>query len=340
MRKVLLAASALALSVTAFAAPISAQDDMSELTIAEIVVASASAETPEFSTLLAAVGLADPAVLEALSDPEAELTVFAPTDAAFAAVAEALGEEAFAALLEDQAALTNILLYHVVSGTVPSADLISLFEGANSTISVESLQGQYIDFTLREDNVIEVDGGEAIIETVDITAANGVIHVITGVILPESRTLAELVTDLASAEEAPEFTTLLAAVAAADPAVLEALSDPEAELTVFAPTDAAFAAVAEALGEEGFAALLADTAALTDILLYHVYGGVAYYADVAELLDEDGNLVLEMLNGDEAVISVSDMGAMIAGANIVATDVEAANGVVHVIDAVILPPTE
>jgi transforming growth factor-beta-induced protein len=339
MRKVLLAASALALSAVAFAAPISAQDDMSGMTIAEIVTSLSSAETPEFSTLLTAVAAADPAVLEALSDPEAELTVFAPTDAAFAALAEALGEEAFAEVLADPAALTNILLYHVVEGTVPSADLIGLFGGPNETVSVRSLQGQNIDFTLREDDVIEVDGGEAVIQSVDVTASNGVIHVISGVILPESRTLAELVTDLASAEE-PEFSTLLTAVAAADPAVLEALSDPEAELTVFAPTDAAFAALAEALGEEAFAGVLADPAALTDILLYHVFGGVAYYADVAEMLDEDGNLTIEMLNGDEATISVSDMGAMIAGANIVATDVEAANGVVHVIDAVILPPTE
>src|SRR5690606_34646019 len=114
-------------------------------------------------------------------------------------------------------------------------------------------------------------------------------------IVPETRTIAELVVEAASMEEAAEFTTLLAAVQAADPAVLEALSDPEAELTVFAPTDAAF----EALGEDTINAVLADQALLSSILLYHVVDGTLGSADVvAALMDsEDMSVEVETLNG-------------------------------------------
>lgn len=154
----------------------------------------------------------------------------------------------------------------------------------------------------------------------------------------DEQTIAEIV--VASTEaETPEFTTLLAAVSAADPAVLEALSDPEAELTVFAPTDAAFAALAEALGEEAFNGVLADQEQLTNILLYHVVEGVFSSTDVAAALAEmmDG-VTLTMLNGDDATITMTEEGIFINDAQIIMTDIDAANGVIHVIDAVILPP--
>ncbi|PJF25528.1 MAG: adhesion lipoprotein, partial [Phototrophicales bacterium] len=232
-----------AVALMAFSLPVFAQDEVP--TIAEVVVASATGESPEFTTLLAAVQAADPAVLEALSNPEASLTVFAPTDAAFAA----LGEETLNAVLADQAMLTDILLFHVLGSQVMSTDVVAGLEGG--AFSTATLQGQYIDVA-QTDMGITINGANLV--TVDITAPNGVIHVIDAVILPETRTIAEIVVDLASMEEGAEFTSLLAAVQAADPAVLEALSDSEAELTVFAPTDAAFAA----LGEETLNAVLAD----------------------------------------------------------------------------------
>jgi uncharacterized surface protein with fasciclin (FAS1) repeats len=151
-------------------------------------------------------------------------------------------------------------------------------------------------------------------------------------------TIAEIV--VASTEaETPEFTTLLAAVSAADPAVLEALSAPDAELTVFAPTDAAFAALAEALGEEAFNGVLANQEQLTKILLFHVVEGIYTSSDVRAALAEmmDG-VTLTMLNGDDATITATDEGIFINDAQIILTDIDAANGVIHVIDAVILPP--
>jgi uncharacterized surface protein with fasciclin (FAS1) repeats len=258
--------------------------------------------------------------------------VFAPTDAAFAALAESLGEEAFAAVLADPAALTNILLYHVVPGAVMSSDVVALLEANNGAVSVATAQGQKINIA-QNDMGIMIDGANLNLEMVDIAASNGVIHVIDAVILPETRTIAQIVIDSAAAEM-PEFTLLLAAVQAADPAVLEALSNPEANLTVFAPTDAAFTA----LGEETLNAVLADQAGLTGILLYHVVNGRVYAADVVGMVDDMGSAAAPSLQGAEIAITVNEMGVMVNQANVVTTDIEAANGVIHVIDAVILPP--
>ena len=133
-----------------------------------------------------------------------------------------------------------------------------------------------------------------------------------------------------------EFTTLLTAVSAADPAVLELLADPTAEVTVFAPTDAAFATV------EGLDDIVADTALLTTILQYHVFPGTVYSFQLGDIVDDMGTAEIEMADGSTATITVSDMGVMINDANIVLemVDIEAANGVIHVIDAVIVPPME
>jgi len=322
--------------------PAYAQDGDSAPTIADIVVASATSDNPEFTTLLAAVQAADPAVLEALSDPEAELTVFAPTDEAFGLVIEALGEEAFNEILADQEFLTEILLYHVIEGAVFSEDVVGLLEENEGAFTVQTLQGQYLDISLDMDmGDIYIDDAKLILDMVDIEAANGVIHVIDAVLLPETNTIADLVIEAASDEEAPEFTTLLAAVQAADPAVLEALSDPEAELTVFAPTDEAFAA----LGEDTINAVLADQELLTTILLYHVLDGVVSAQDAFELLESEDmemmSIEVETLSGDMITVSTDEEGNLfINDATVVINNIDAANGIIHVIDTVLIPSAE
>lgn len=349
MRKFSLLAAALVLSILAVV-PVFAQD--AKPTIAEIVVQSAGAETPEFATLLAAVQAADPAVLEALSNAEGDpLTVFAPTDAAFAALKEALGEEAFNGVLADPAALTNILLYHVVPGAVKSADVVGLLDAAgdDGQVTVKTLQGQHIDISKDDMGAIMIDDAKLNLDMVDIEASNGVVHVIDSVILPESRTIAEIVSESAAAET-PEFATLLTAVGAADPAVLETLSNPDAVLTVFAPTDAAFAAVPA----ETLSAVLADQKQLTDILLYHVHVSEAMgeeaaapvaFADVAAALTAEGApaegiTVTTALEGKDLTISLDEDGNPVINGSvkILVHDVDAANGIIHVIDAVLLPP--
>lgn len=321
--------------------------DGHEMTIADIVIAASEAESPEFTALLAAAGAADPGIVAALADPDADLTVFAPTDAAFSALAEALGEEAFGAILSEDGTprLNEILLYHVVAGRIGSADVVAALQGATAddmgqvSIPVVTLSGQALDIagTVNDDG-LELDAGIAIAEAnlvldmVDIQASNGVIHVIDAVLVPELRTIADIVVELAGADE-PEFTTLLAAVGAADPAVLELLADPGAAVTVFAPVDAAFAAV------EGLEDIVANTELLTTILQYHVYPGTVYSFQLGDLVDEMGKASVAMANGSEATISVSDMGVMIDSAIILLelVDIEASNGVIHVIDAVIVP---
>jgi len=314
-----------------------ANAQMGGKTIAEIVIESASGATPEFSTLLAVLQAADESVLKALSDPEARLTVFAPTDAAFAALREAIGEEAFNSVLANKEQLTQILLFHVVPGAVKSADVVAALEGDKGPFSVRSAQGQFINIAQTESG-ITIDGANLVLSMVDIEASNGVIHAIDAVILPETRTLAEIVVETARAAEGAEFTTLLTAVQAANEAIFKALRDPEVKLTVFAPTDAAFAALKEALGEEAFNSVLADEAALTNILLYHVMQGIVSLDDVVKLLtDNNGEAKVEMLNGKSATIRLMDGAIMIDNAKIIMTDIDAANGIIHVIDAVIVP---
>lgn len=309
-------------------------------TIAEIVVAQATGDSPEFTTLLALVQAADPSVLEALSG-EGTFTVFAPTDAAFAALTEELGEEAIAEIVADPEMVTKILLYHVLPMQLDAATLTGGLEAAAPVaemfgiigpVTGKTLNGQHLDLTMDEDGVY-VDNATVI--ATDILASNGVIHVIDSVLLPESRTIAEIVVESAEAET-PEFATLLAAVTAAG--LVDAVSDPEATLTVFAPTDAAFAALAEALGEEAFAAILADPATLASIVTYHVLGTVGASSD---LTAAGAPVTLETLNGGtlEFVFDMEKGLLLNDSVRIVWTDIDASNGIIHVIDAVLVPAT-
>ncbi|HEU4319909.1 MAG TPA: fasciclin domain-containing protein [Acidimicrobiia bacterium] len=145
----------------------------------------------------------------------------------------------------------------------------------------------------------------------------------------------DTIVDIAAGNE--DFSTLVAAVEAAG--LTDALADPDATLTVFAPTNDAFAAALEALGltaEE----LLADTETLTAILTYHVLGEVVTSSDIAAAGAEE--IPLETLSGEELVVTVGDDGTVgFDGQTAVVTmaDLEASNGVIHVIDAVLLPPS-
>jgi transforming growth factor-beta-induced protein len=254
-----------------------------------------------FETLVAAVQAAG--LVDALKG-EGPLTVFAPTDDAFAALPEGTVE----ALLEDIPALSSILLYHVLEGKYMAADVLGMSQAM-------SLQGQYVEFASDMDKVM-IDNAQIILT--DIEATNGVIHVIDAVILPESRDIVDI------AIEDGRFGTLVTAVQAAG--LVDALKG-EGPLTVFAPTDEAFAALPEGTVE----ALLEDIPTLTNILLYHVAEGKAMAADVLELSEA------ETLLGESLGIVVEDGKVMVGDAQVIITDIEASNGVIHVIDAVLIP---
>jgi len=258
-----------------------------------------------FNTLVAAVQAAG---LEETLRSKGPFTVFAPTDEAFAKLPEGTVE----ALLADPQALADILLYHVVPGKVMAADV-------SDGLEAETAQGSTVSFAIHSDGVPAING--ALITATDIEAFNGVIHVIDTVILPPDD-----IVDTAIANGS--FETLVAAVQAAG---LEEALRGDGPFTVFAPTDAAFAKLPAGTVE----ALLADPDALANILLYHVIDGKVLAADVTDGLEA------ETLQGSTVSFAIhSDGTPAINEALIIATDVMASNGVIHVIDSVILPPAE
>ncbi|MCU0480675.1 MAG: fasciclin domain-containing protein [Anaerolineae bacterium] len=133
---------------------------------------------------------------------------------------------------------------------------------------------------------------------------------------------------------------MLAAVSAASPEILEALSNPEAQLTVFAPTNAAF----EALPDFVIAYVLGNTELLDSVLLYHVVDGVVTSTDLVGMLDEMGMTTAVTLEGSELMVSVdlTALTAKVDNANIDMTmiDIAASNGIIHVIDSVLVPPVD
>ena len=232
---------------------------------------------------------------------EGPFTVFAPTDDAFAA----LPEGAVEALLADIPTLTDILTYHVASGALPAADVVEqsalvMLNGAPALIS-----GAMIN----EANIVQTD----------IVTRNGIIHVIDAVLLPPEGDIVDI------ALAAGSFNTLATALQAAD--LVDTLKG-AGPFTVFAPTDDAFAA----LDVETLDAVLASPTLLTSILLYHVAPGVVPAAEVATLE------TVTTAMGEALSVSAGD-GVKVNESNVVQTDILARNGVIHVIDAVLVPPT-
>lgn len=273
-------------------------------TIVDIAVADG-----RFTTLVAAVQAAG--LVDTLSS-DGPFTVFAPTDAAFAKLPAGTIEDLLKP--ENKQMLTDILLYHVVGGKVLAADVANLTEA-------QTVLGKNV--------AVKVDGGKVFINDAeviltDIQASNGVIHVIDTVILPPAEETAMDIVDIAAADG--RFTTLVAAVEAAG--LAETLKG-EGPFTVFAPTDDAFAKLPAGTVED----LLKpeNKQQLADILLYHVLPGKVMSAAVTDGLITDSAL-------GTSVFFKLDMGkAFINEAQIVITDIEASNGVIHMIDTVLLP---
>ncbi len=263
-----------------------------------------------FKTLVAAAQAAG--LVETLKGT-GPFTVFAPSDDAFAKLPAGTVE----ALLKDPAKLKDILLYHVVAGNVMAADAAKL-------TSAKTVQGQPL--------AIKADGNkvminDAIVTIADIKTSNGVIHVVDKVILPPAAAApaAKDIVDTAVADG--RFKTLVAAVQAAG--LVDTLKG-KGPFTVFAPSDDAFAKLPAGTVE----ALLKDPAKLKDILLYHVVAGNVMAADAAKLTSADTVL------GKPIMIKVKDGKVMINDATVVIPDVKAGNGVIHVIDSVMLPPSK
>ncbi len=291
------------------------------------IVATAQA-TPSLSTLVAAVEFAsnDGDLVDLLAQP-GDLTVFAPSNAAFDALAVELTGDAGATGADlltaaNKPLLRQVLIYHVLPSRVTAAAI-------PFGMPITSAEGSIFKIEPGTPPVI-TDGRNrtAQITAVDVAASNGVIHLIDRVILPADRDIVATAQALAAGNPG-EFTVLVEAVVAADLAGTLAGPGP---FTVFAPTDAALAALLAELNVTK-AQLLADTALLTRVLTYHVVPSRVLAAqvpvDTAITTVESGTFTVD---GD---LRITDERGRAAG--IVGTDVFATNGVIHAIDRVILP---
>jgi uncharacterized surface protein with fasciclin (FAS1) repeats len=190
-----------------------------------------------------------------------------------------------------------------------------------------ALEGKQIAIKIDGDKVML--NQDVMVIITDIEASNGVIHVVDTVLLPPADTTDKTIVEIAV--EDGRFTTLVAALQAAD--LVDTLSG-EGPFTVFAPTDDAFAKLPAGTVE----ALLEDIPQLTDILLYHVVPGKVMAADVLTL---DGKMADTALEGKQIAIKIDGDKVMLnQDVMVIITDIVAANGVIHVIDTVLLPPTE
>merc|ERR1712137_451322 len=285
-------------------------------------VKKTAAGEDDLTTLVTALGAAN---LTETFDGKTVYTVFAPTNEAF----NNLGDTVACLLKpENKEALAEVLTYHVVPGYVLTSNITDGMEV--STVETETL-------TFKRDNSdVSIDttsGSTAKVTISNVYASNGVVHVIDTVLLPlsfvYSNPCGENIAKIAT--EAPELSTLVAALTATN--LVSAVSG-SIKITVFAPTNNAF----DALGNETLNCLLAPVGlpALSNVLKYHVVLVEAKAADLTNneslaTLDGDHNLTVSL--GDDSTVNISGANS----AKVIKADMMATNGVVHEIDAVLLP---
>jgi transforming growth factor-beta-induced protein len=237
-------------------------------------------------------------------------TVFAPTDAAFAKVPKATLD----ALAANPPQLKSVLLYHVVPGRVTAAEVVKL-------TSAKTVEGRSVAIRV-VDGSVYVDGAK--VTTPDVMASNGVIHVIDSVLIPKTAPATPAKNVVQTAIAAGQFKTLASLLTKAG---LVGTLQGKGPFTVFAPTDAAFAKVPKAT----LAALGKDKAKLRAVLLYHVVKGKVTAAQAMKLRSA------KTLNGKSLAIRVSAGKVLVGGATVTRADVNASNGVIHVVNKVLIP---
>ncbi len=294
-------------------------------------IAQIASETEDLSTLVAALQRT-PDLLAAASDETSDLTVFAPTNDAFVALLETLtiatGDTYDGLDDVPDYVLDRVLKYHILATSKTASELTAseaTLEGSNLAIDGTTINGSA--------NV--VDG------MADISASNGVVHVIDAVLVPEF-ILNSLGTVLEPAvfDSEGRFTTLLAAVETAE--LDGALTNPDAMLTVFAPTNDAFTAYIDGSDFADAAALLASES-LGDILLYHVVGSTVLSSAIPAGASFAPSLYDDTEGGPGEEIYISNNGEdgifLNGYSQVIIADLEEANGVVHAVDNVLVPPT-
>ena len=281
------------------------EDDATSGTIADVATANGS-----FNTLVGALGATG---LDAvLADADGKFTVFAPTDAAFAKIDTS-------GLTNDE--LKDILLYHVIVGAEINAAAATAIAG--NTVTMEN--GDNMALSLSNTELFANLSG---ISLPNVDASNGIIHAIDTVLLPPADAAAPTLNIVETAQGNADFSTLVTALSATSDLV-STLSDPNGDFTVFAPTNAAFNAIPAAT----LNALLANPDGdLRDILLKHVVAGSV---DSVTAFTLNGTEV-PTVNGETVEIAIDSGVFTVDGAQVTTFDIVTTNGVIHVIDAVIL----
>jgi uncharacterized surface protein with fasciclin (FAS1) repeats len=313
-------ALAAAASISAAAPPKPA--DMGQKNIVQTAVAAG-----KFKTLVALVKKAG--LAGTLSAP-GSLTVFAPTDQAFANLKKS-NPALYEKVATDKKLLRSVLTYHVVGKKIPAAAATA---AAKKGLKVKTVEGEPIALSFKGGK-IALNGTSRVV-IADVKASNGVVHAIDAVLVPPSLTQApaptESILQIASAN--PSFSTLVSLVQKAG--LVPALSG-TGPFTVFAPTDEAFAKLAKA-APSTFDAVLADPALLAKVLTYHVVAGDIKSAQAIAVAQQNGTV--KALESEPIALSLKDGKLTLNGsATVVTADIPATNGVIHVIDTVIVPPS-
>jgi uncharacterized surface protein with fasciclin (FAS1) repeats len=307
-------------AATFIAACGSDDDDAAQAPPAAPVSIAETAQSAGLNALVAAASKAG--LVPTLSDPSQNLTVFAPSDAAFTSMATTLGFADAGAMVNALSAndLAKILQYHVLSGRKTAADLAAggdvqptlySFDGSATTLALNTTSGVKL-----KDAVLT----EATATAADVAASNGVVHLIDKVLVPPG-----VLNIVQMAQLNPAFSTLVGAVVNAN--LVATLSGP-GPFTVFAPTNSAFAAIASTVAS-------LSPAQLTTVLTYHVLAGEVLSTGIPF------GVATSTVSGQSITINagtpptISDTTP--TAANILATDVRGNNGVIHVIDKVLIP---
>ncbi len=332
--------------------------------MADTTIVGIATGSDDFDILVRALNTAG--LTETLAADGADLTVFAPTDAAFTQLAVDLGFtgdvtdedavfNAIVAVLTDlgegdpSGPLTDILTYHVSPGA-KDLDAVAALDAVPTLLTDTTFSPSGLTLIDNEPDL----ANPTLIDT-DIEATNGIVHVIDRVLLPldlegnDVPTITEIVAASGEGFDAngDDFDMLQAALEATG--LDDTLNTPETAFTVFAPTDDAFIRLAQDLGftgsdESSALTFILDTLAtlgdgdatgpLTDILTYHVLDGEQFLADLAPL---DAVTTLEGGTIGIAPPLLTDLEPDLLDPALISTDIDAQNGVVHVIDRVLLP---
>lgn len=293
-----------------------APTDASDATIAEV-----AAGDEQFSTLVAALTEAN--LVDTLSDPDATFTVFAPTNAAF----DMIDGDTLDALLADADALSAVLLQHVV----PEAAVDSVTAFSLNGTDVTTASGAMIPVAINTDTDTLTVGGANVVVS-DIQTSNGIIHVIDMVIVGDVDlpTPPNTIVDIAASND--NFSTLVSLLQSTG--LDTTLDDTTTEFTVFAPTNAAF----DAIDDSVLTALANDADALTEVLTYHVVAGATVLQDGAVAIAQSNESLVETANGQDVALSLSGSDLYVNTSRVSTADIMADNGVIHIVDQVILPP--